>query len=272
VGWGTPFLLVPEATTGDDNTLPQLAKAKEKDLYLSDISPLGIPFNNLRGNTKDLEKENKIDIDRPGSVCPKRFVALNKEFSEKGICTASRDYQRNKIKELKTQGLTEEDFQFKLNKITEKTCTCVGLGTSALLAYGLDTKVEGEGVSVCPGPNMAYYSKVMSLKEITNHIYGRQNVMTRDDRPNMFIKELNIYIDYLKNKFEETKGELDKKQEKYFSNFSNNLKEGISYYNNLFATVKDTFETSKATVLNELEFSKNKLQVISIAIENSKKI
>ncbi|MFK5982786.1 MAG: hypothetical protein QM499_07725 [Flavobacteriaceae bacterium] len=272
VGWGTPFLLVPEATTVDKKTLQQLAEAKEKDLYLSDISPLGIPFNNLRGNTKDLEKKAKIDIDRPGSVCPKRFVALNKEFSEKGICTASRDYQRNKIKELKSQELTEEKFQFKLNKITEKTCTCVGLGTSALLAYGLDTKVEGEGVSVCPGPNMAYYSKVMSLKEITNHIYGRQNVMTRDDRPNMFIKELNIYIDYLKNKFEETKGELDKKQEKYFSNFSNNLKEGISYYNNLFATVKDTFETSKATVLNELEFSKNKLQVISIAIENSKKI
>ncbi len=272
VGWGTPFLLVPEATTVDKKTLQQLAEAKEKDLYLSDISPLGIPFNNLRGNTKDLEKESKIDIDRPGSVCPKRFVALNKEFSEKGICTASRDYQRNKIKELTSENLPEQEHQFKLNKITEKTCTCVGLGTSALLAYGLDTKVEGEGVSVCPGPNMAYYSKVMSLKEITNHIYGRQNVMTRNDRPNMFIKELNIYIDYLKNKLEETKGELDKKQEKYFSTFSNNLKEGISYYNNLFTTVKDTFEASKATVLNELEFSKNKLQVISIAIENSKKI
>ena len=272
VGWGSPFLLVPEATTVDKKTLQQLAEAKEKDLYLSDISPLGIPFNNLRGNTKDLEKKEKIDIDRPGSVCPKRFVALNKEFSEKGICTASRDYQRNKIKELKNQGLTKEDFKFNLNKITEKTCTCVGLGTSALLAYGLDTKVEGEGVSVCPGPNMAYYSKVMSLKEMTNHIYGRLNVITRDDRPNMFIKELNIYIDYLKNKFEETKGELDKKQEKYFTNFSTNLKEGISYYNNLFTTVKDTFEASKSTVLKELEFSKNKLQVISIEIENCKKI
>ncbi|MCF6307809.1 MAG: hypothetical protein L3J09_07620 [Flavobacteriaceae bacterium] len=271
VGWGTPFLLVPEATTVDKKTLQQLAEAKEKDLYLSDISPLGIPFNNLRGNTKDLEKESKIENGRPGSVCPKRFVALNKEFSEKGICTASRDYQRNKIKELKTQGLSKEKYQFSYHKIIEKTCTCVGLGTSALLAYGLDTKVEGEGVSVCPGPNMAYYSKVMSLKEITNHIYGRQNVMTRNDRPNMFIKELNIYIDYLKNKFEETKGELDKKQEKYFTNFSNNLKEGISYYNNLFVSVKDTFETSKATVLKELEFSKNKLQVISSKIENSKK-
>ncbi|HHC80284.1 MAG TPA: hypothetical protein ENK46_10415, partial [Flavobacteriia bacterium] len=38
VGWGSPFLLVPEATTVDDKTLHQLAEAKEEDLYLSDIS------------------------------------------------------------------------------------------------------------------------------------------------------------------------------------------------------------------------------------------
>ena len=50
VGWGSPFLLVPEATTVDKKTLNHLAAAREEDLYLSDISPLGIPFNNLKGN------------------------------------------------------------------------------------------------------------------------------------------------------------------------------------------------------------------------------
>jgi hypothetical protein len=268
VGWGSPFLLVPEATTVDKETLNKLALAKEEDLYLSDISPLGIPFNNLRGNTKDLEKEAKINIGRPGSVCPKRFVALNKEFKEKGICTASREYQRNKINDLRTKGLSPTQFQYLVNKVTEKTCTCVGLGTSALLAYDLDTKVEGQGVSICPGPNMAYYSKVMSLKDITNHIYGRLNMISRTDRPNMFIKELNIYIDFLKNKLEETKGALDKKQEKYFSTFSANLNEGISYYHKLFGTIKD----AKATIFNELEFSRSKLQLISVEIENCEKI
>jgi len=272
VGWGSPFLLVPEATTVDNKTLESLAKAKEEDLYLSDISPLGIPFNNLRGNTKDEEKKAKIDLGRPGSVCPKKFVALNKEFNETGICTASREYQRLKIKELKTENLLPLDFRTKLNKIVEKTCTCVGLGTSALLAYDLDTKVEGQGVSVCPGPNMAYYSKVMSLKEMTNHIYGKLNVISRTDRPNMFIKELNIYIDYLKNKLEETKGTLDRKQEKYFSNFSTNLNEGINYYHTLFDSVKDNFEEAKSTIINELELSKNKLQLIRIEIENCKRI
>ena len=56
VGWGTPFLLVPEATTVDNPTLEKLIGAKEEDLYLSNISPLGVPFNTLKGNTKDVEK------------------------------------------------------------------------------------------------------------------------------------------------------------------------------------------------------------------------
>lgn len=270
VGWGSPFLLVPEATTVDNKTLEKLALAKEDDLYLSDISPLGVPFNNLRDNTKDAEKEVLISKGRPGSVCPKRFVALNKEFSEEGICTASRQYQRQKLKVLDSEDISSEEYQSKYNKIVEKTCTCVGLGTSSLLAYNLDTKIEGKGVSICPGPNMAYYSKVMSLKDITDHIYGRSNVITRTDRPNIFIKELHIYIDYLKSKLEEAKESMSKKQEKYLLTFTNNMKDGVSYYNHLFRNLKDTFENAKSMVLNELETSVNTLNQISFEIEQLK--
>jgi len=220
VGWGSPFLLVPEATTVDDKTLDKLAKAEEKDLYLSDISPLGIPFNNLKSNTKDSEKQTLIDKGRPGSSCPKKFVAMNKEFKETGICTASREFQYLKIKELDEQGLDSEIYQKEYNKVIEKSCTCVGLGTSALLKYGLDTKVEGTGVSICPGPNMAYYSKVMSLENITDHIYGRANMVSRTDRPNLFIKELHIYIEYLNNKLEDAKISMNKKEEKYLNTFT----------------------------------------------------
>src|SRR5690606_34112132 len=109
------------------------------------------------------------------------------------------------------------------NKITEKSCACVGLGTSALLAYNLDTKVEGTGVSICPGPNMAYYSKSMSLKNMIDHIYGRDNMITRTDRPNLFVKELNIYIEYLKKKLDELKDLMNKKEEKYLLTFTMNM-------------------------------------------------
>lgn len=267
VGWGTPFLLVPEATTVDDATIQKLVDAEEKDLYLSDISPLGVPFNSLKGNTKDLEKQVLIDKNRPGSSCPKKFVALNKEFKETGICTASREFQHLKIKALKEQELPKEEYEKAYHKIIEKSCTCVGLGTSALLKYNLDTKVEGAGVSICPGPNMAYYSKVMSLKEMTDHIYGRANMITRQDRPNLFIKELDIYIDYLKNKLEEAKASFNKKEEKYLVNFTNNMKEGVLYYQNLFKSVKGVFEDIKISALKELEKSELTLNEIHVEIK-----
>lgn len=48
VGVGTPFLLVPQATSADDETRRLLASATSADVLLSHASPLGIPFMNLR--------------------------------------------------------------------------------------------------------------------------------------------------------------------------------------------------------------------------------
>jgi len=267
VGWGTPFLLVPEATTVDKDTLDKLIEAKEDDLYLSDISPLGVPFNNLKNNTKDAEKDRLINKGRPGSSCPKKFVALNTEFTEKGLCTSSRQYQHLKLKALAKEHLAPKDYQIKYNKIVEKSCICVGLGTSALLVNNLDTKTEGTGVSVCPGPNIAYFSKIMSLKEITDTIYGRSNMVTRADRPNMFINELNIYIDFLKNKFEEARLMMSAKQEKYLNTFVKNLNEGITYYHQLFSDLQDQSHAVKSIILNDLEVCRKALFHLHLDIE-----
>ncbi len=265
VGWGSPFLLVPEATTVDKTTFQQLADSREKDLYLSDISPLGVPFNSLKSNTKDLEKIAAIIEGMPGSPCPKEFLISNKEYTNRPLCTASRRYQRLKIKELKQQSLEADEFKSKFDKIVDKACICVGLGTPALLVNNMETKIEGTGVSVCPGPNMAYFSKEMSLNEMINHIYGKSDFSSKN-RPNMFVKELAIYIDYLKNKFEESKNSMSLKQEKYLISFASNLNEGITYYQNMFNNLKGTFKTTKATILSELNTSREKLQLLSVEI------
>lgn len=266
VGWGSPFLLVPEATTVDDKTMNLLMGAKEKDLYLSNISPLGVPFNSLKGNTKDEEKMAKVQDGRPGSVCPKEYLASNKEYTETSICTASRQFQRKKIKELKTEHLSKEEYKNRFQKIIEKSCLCVGLSTPAMINNKIETKGK-DGVSVCPGPNMAYFSKLMKLKEITDHIYGRANLLSRSDRPNMFVKELDLYLDYLKNKIDETSSSLNKKQEKYLLNFSKNLDEGISYYQNIFESTKDKFKDAKENILAELNSSKESLKNLQYKIE-----
>ncbi len=268
VGWGTPFLLVPEVTNVDDQTRNKLKEAKEDDLYLSNISPLGVPFNSLKGNSKDIKKLNLVYKGRPGSSCPKRFLISNKEFGEKAICTASREYQHLKLKQLDNERLYPNEHRNRFDEIVDKSCLCTGLGTSALLVNNLDTKVEDNGVSICPGPNMAYFSKTMSLKEITDHIYGRINIITRNDRPNMFVKELNLYINFLKNKIEETRVSMTNKQEKYLSVFVENLKEGIDYYLGLFGNLKDKFEDTKYGILSDLEDSKKALHLLISEIEN----
>jgi hypothetical protein len=266
VGWGTPFLLVPEVVNIDDATLQKLVDAQEDDLYLSNISPLGVPFNNLKDNSKDLEKLSLSQKGRPGSSCPKKLLALNKEFTEKSLCTASRQYQHLKLKELDRQGLSAQKYETEYAKVVDKSCICVGLGTSALLVNGLDTKVEGNGVSICPGPNMAYFSKIMTLKQIIDHIYGRANMITRTDRPNMFVKELTIYVDYLKNKITEAGDSMNHAQQKYLSTFAKNLNEGIDYYYDLFTSLKGVFEDTKAVILRDLDMSQKKLQELSLEI------
>lgn len=234
VGWGSPFLLVPEATTVDKDTLDVLAKAKEKDLYLSNISPLGVPFNSVKGVSNDAYKLLKIENDNIGSPCPKKFLALNRDSNGTSICTASHKYQSTEIEKLKKEELPEKIYQHKFAKITEKSCLCIGLANAGLIDKNIESKDTKSGVLVCPGPNIAYFNKVVPLKTMIQHIYGKTPNLTPGNRPNMFVKELEMYVDYFNDKVHEFKLNPDKKQQKYLNKFYKNINEGISYYQELF--------------------------------------
>ncbi|MDP2335315.1 MAG: hypothetical protein Q8N05_02475 [Bacteroidota bacterium] len=264
IGWGTPFLLVPEAIRVDEKTLEVLCNAKEDDLYMSEVSPLGVIFNNVRGTGMDLKKEAQNKAGKYGFPCTRKYLALTPGFSEEGICTASKEYERKKIKELKERNLSEMEFEKELNKITDKACLCNGLTTSVLMANGLDTSVEGTAASICPGPNLAYFSGTYSLKRMVDHIYGRTNVMERIDRPNLFVKELNMYIEYLGGKIEETVKPFSDKQKKHFETFQDNLTKGVEYYKDLFQKCKTQLEdsTSKNNLMQDLE--KLKLELLQL--------
>ncbi len=268
VGWGTPFLLVPEATNVDNYTFGLLADSKEDDLYLSGISPLGVPFNSLRGNTKDIEKQINVEKNRPGSSCPKKFIEINKEYGDKAICVASRQFQFLKLKELKEfHAEDDKKYQEEFAKVVEKTCICTGLGNSLLLKNKMeDKKRYGLGVTICPGPNMAYYSKKVTLKEMVSHVYGKTNVIERTDRPHVFIKELNLYVDYLKNKVEEMARPLTAKNEKYIDTFHKNLNEGIEYYKELFNKKTEQFQDKKENLFKSLDQFKEELNEVKLKV------
>lgn len=233
-GWGTPFLLVPEATTVDEHTLQLLSKAEERDVVLSHNSPLGIRFHYLKDTTAELEKLDRIKKGRPGSPCTEKFLVSNTEFSKEPICLASHTYQKKKIAQLQSLHLPEPEYDSKVKEVLAKECLCTGLSNAAVKKYSLKPLTnKSVAVNICPGPNIAYFSKIASLQEMIDHIYGRTNIILRDDRPHMFIKELTIYVDYWTELLNDSANELDQKRKKYVQEFHKNLMDGIAYYRSL---------------------------------------
>lgn len=270
-GWGSPFLMVPEATNVDDQTLQDLVTAKAEDFYLSNSSPLGVMFNNFRKASEDKERRRRINKGVPGSACYNHYLKFNTEFTDKPICTASRQYQNLKIKQLKEQNLSEEVLAQEIEKVTEKECICQGLGTAAFMKNGIPVPHNIKGVSICPGPNLAYFSNVLSLREMIDHIYGRKNVLNVQNRPNMFINELKIYVDYLKGEINKSMDEISQKKQKYLNTFKENILSGIEYYKTLStAMVNETEQYRKRfqESLSNFERAVTNMQVPEPALVN----
>ncbi len=232
-GWGTPFLLVPEATTVDEETMALLRKAKKDDVVLSNSSPLGVRFHYLKGTTAEKEKQDRIKAGKPGSPCTEKHLSFNTEFTEQPICTASLQYQKLKLAQLKSLNMPQPEYQKQEALVLEKECLCVGLSNSAAINYKAPLVKNLQAVTICPGPNIVHFDKTVSLKSMVDHIYGRTNIMTDAARPHMFVAELQLYINYLKE--EATVAEPDDKKKKYILGFCQNLISGIAYYRSLNA-------------------------------------
>ncbi|MFD0976012.1 hypothetical protein [Salinimicrobium gaetbulicola] len=231
-GWGTPFLLCPEATTVDDETLDLLSKSTERDVVLSKASPLGVRFNYLKGTTADKERQQRINKGKPGSPCTEKYLVSNTEFTEEPICTASRRYQKLKLEQLESADLPVEELEMQKADLLSKECLCIGLSNSASLNYKVPMVKKLDAVTICPGPNIANFSKVSSLQEMTDHIYGRKELPQNPSRAHMFLKELQLYVEYVQ---EEIKSCLrpGPRDIKGWKTFCDNLLEGVDHYHNL---------------------------------------
>jgi len=249
-GWGTPFLLVPEVTNVDDTHRTKLAEAADDDVELSDASPFGIPFWNLRNSASDLLRKARIAIGKPGSACPKGYLALhNTEFSEQPICTASRKYVVQKLAHLDQEGYTPEQRAIVEEDVLAKTCLCRDLAGGAELSSGINDDATS---AVCTGPNIVNFSRVATLREMVDHIYGRMSLLTNPDRPHMFIREIELYVDYVGKEFRRFAVGLSARKESYFSEVRENLRAGVEYYAGLIDRLPTADRTSFADRLESL--------------------
>ena len=122
VGVGTPFLLVPQATSVDKETRRLLASAKPEDVCISHASPLGIPFVNLQTSTAariceqkiqeyfapESEKSGNPEL-KPGFPCRQHYLCQNIPGFDHPVCMASREYVMHRLAEI--DKLEQEDIE-----------------------------------------------------------------------------------------------------------------------------------------------------------------
>jgi hypothetical protein len=229
-GWGTPFLLVPEVTNVDEIHLEKLLAATDGDVYLSGSSPLGIPFWNLRTSASEENRRQHIREGKPGSPCVKGAARLNTEFTDIPICPASRAYIKRKLQHLPEEGLSVEQLAAVKESVLSKSCICHDLGGGTALKYGIDPAATP---SICCGPGIRDFTKISTLEEMIAHIYGRRSLINNKDRSHMFIRELMLYIDHLRQESKNFSLNLSFRAPGYFHKFKENLLVGIEYYQRL---------------------------------------
>jgi len=246
VGWGTPFLLVPEVANVDAITLGKLINAKDKDIFLSTSSPLDVPFWNLRNSVSEEMRCERIKNRMPGSVCVKGYTKFNQEFTEKPICKASREYQKLKLQELAKSSLPAEQLEALKEFVLSKSCICNELGGSVLVKNNIDTKAAP---AICPGPNIINFKKLATLKEMVDHIYGRCSLLVNKERPHLFIREIQLQLNYLFSEIKNASIGLPARSQQKLIEVKENLKSGIEYYQKF---ARETLEEQRDNFLSAL--------------------
>lgn len=221
-GWGTPFLLVPEVTAVDDEHIRKLCDATRDDVYMSESSPLGIPFWTLRSSESEIATAKRASEGRPGSPCPKHHLACNTEFEGEPLCTASKAYLDIRLPLLEQEDMPAEKREAIRKRLLGKTCICHELGGGILRKYDINRNIAP---AICPGPGILAFKKTATLEEMADHIYGRQSLIEESTRQPMLLEEMEIYINY----FEKMIRQGEEQNETTLTEFGANLLEGIDY-------------------------------------------
>ncbi|EKE00817.1 MAG: hypothetical protein ACD_21C00268G0004 [uncultured bacterium] len=256
VGWGTPFLLVPGATSVDVPTLDKLINAQEKDVFLSASSPLGIPFWNLKNSESEEARCERIKNGAPGSFCAKGYLKFNQEFTKKPICRASREYQKLKLQELESSNLPSEQLNAIKEDMLSKACICHELGGGVLIKDNIDTKIKS---AICPGPNLINFKKIATLKEMIDHIYGRCSLIANNERPHVFIREIQLQINHLLNEMKNASAGLPARSQQKLAEVKQTLSEGIEYYKK---SARELFQEQQNKCLLSLQELQDELPLL----------
>jgi hypothetical protein len=170
--------------------------------------------------------QKRVAEGKPGSPCPKHILVSNTEFTEKPICLASRKYQKIKLEKINKMNISADEKARLCKKVMEKTCICDHLGNGALIDLGIAEEKKSPQ-SICPGPNIEWFCKFYTLSEMVDHIYGRGPSLVSSERPHMFAKEIEMYVEYFEKMVADSS--LTTAAINALLEFKNNLEAGLDF-------------------------------------------
>ena len=88
-------------------------------------------------------------------------------------------------------------------------------------------KEEKAPQAVCPGQNISWFNREYSLMEMMAHFYNKQKSLISEERPHMFAKEIQMYVDYFDRLIK--KSDLNERTTKTLNEFYENMKSGMEY-------------------------------------------
>ncbi len=252
-GWGSSFLFVPEVVNIDAESLERIKAAKEADIELSPSSPLGIPFWSLQTSASEVARRQRIAAGRPGSSCPKGYLVAEFEFTKAPLCAASRGFQKRKLVQIEAKDWSEQEKCQAREKVLAKACICHDLAGVATRKMGLDPTATP---SVCCGPNAAYFHKTSTLREMVDHIYGRQSLSLPADRPHMFLKEFKLNLEAMRRDMVSYANEASDRLARTLQACRENLQLGLEHYQSI---VEHLASSQRQSFVQGLEALKEEL-------------
>ena len=170
----------------------------------------------------------RIQNGHPGSVCTARHLALNTEYGDIPLCPGSRAYQKRKKAELDP---THPDYDLLVERLQAPACICVDLSGSYLA--NTDETAQSPPPAICPGPNIINFQAERSLEEMVDHIYGRRNILTRTERPHMFVREAQLYFEVFDEDLQAFGTALATRDENGLTKMLDGLQGGLDFYRNM---------------------------------------
>lgn len=102
---------------------------------------------------------------------------------------------------------------------------------------------------------------------MVKHIYGNLNLLEGTSRPNMFVNEIKLYIEYFKKDAETSIRDITVKKTKQLEKFKEQLMVGINYYSDMLPDLSSMSQALDSSIQEEL--TRLKLLVDQISVPGS---